>query len=101
MQYYNPSTRNMDWLRVSEQRTWQNWYLGRVRDVVDWATGYFGTTCEQFDLDLSGNRITTGTAKGREWVCSFREYRFGFYKMNIEVEGNGITSSGKYKVSTV
>lgn len=36
MQYYNPNTRNMDWLRVAEQRTWQNWYLGRVRDVVDW-----------------------------------------------------------------
>lgn len=71
MQYRNPTTKNVDWLRVSDMQTWQTWSAGRMRDYIDWATGYFTTTCEKFDLDASGNRITSGTAAGREWVCKF------------------------------
>lgn len=51
--------------------------------------------CEQFDLDNQGNRITiAGTnITGREWVCKFMQYRFGMYKMNLEVEGAGLSYS--------
>lgn len=36
MQYRNPNTKILEWLRVSDSVTWKEWTAARIRDYVDW-----------------------------------------------------------------